>query len=69
MQHELFSPDSQIFLGGLLTAETENVLVDLSPWSVGNTVQPLGSETWRKCGELEKCNEDECVKFERTFNC
>lgn len=38
-----FSPDSQIFLGGLLAAETGNVLVDLSLWSVGKTVQPVAA--------------------------
>lgn len=38
-----FFPDSQAFLGGLLAAETGNVLVDLSPWSVENTVQPVAA--------------------------
>lgn len=36
-----FLPDSQVFLSVLQAAETRNVLVDLSPWSVGNTMQTV----------------------------
>jgi len=40
---DFFFPDSQAFPGGLLAAERGNILVDLSSWPVGNSVQPVAA--------------------------